>query len=79
MCLYSGGLDSRLIIKLMANMGVEVIAFHGVHAFESRELLANMSAKVIQDCRDLGASEIIIRDQTQEIMKLVTEKQIWTG
>lgn len=78
-CLYSGGLDSRLIIKLMANMGVEVIAFHGVHAFESRELLANMSAKVIQDCRALGASEIIIRDQTQEIMKLVTENKFGLG
>ncbi len=71
MCLYSGGLDSRLIIRLMVNMGIEVVAFHGVHAFESRELLVHMAAEVERDCRALGASEVVMRDQTQEILRLI--------
>ncbi len=78
-CLYSGGLDSRLIIKLMKSMGLEVIAYHGMHAFESRELLANMQVKVEHECGLLGAERVVIRDQTQEIMRLVANNKYGLG
>lgn len=78
-CLYSGGLDSRLIIKLMVNMGIEVVAFHGVHVFENRELLSEMCAQVEHDCKELGASEVVIRDQSQDIMRLVSDNRFGLG
>ena len=78
-CLYSGGLDSRLIIRLMTQMNLEVVAYHGVHSFESRELLENMGAKVEADCLKLGASEVVIRDQTQDILRLIRDNKYGLG
>ena len=78
-CLYSGGLDSRLVIKLMVKMGLEVIAFHGLHSFESRRLLPQMRAEVEKDCLELGASHVIFRDLTTGIMNLVKDNKYGLG
>ena len=78
-CLYSGGLDSRLILRLMLRLNTRVVAYHGVHSFESRELLQNMGAKVEEECRSLGAEEVVIRDQTQEILRLLSDNKYGLG
>lgn len=79
LCLYSGGLDSRLVIKLMVKLGFEVVAFHGLHAFESRMLLPQMEEEVRRDCLALGASEVVFKDLTMDIFRLIRDNKYGLG
>ena len=79
LCLYSGGLDSRLVIKLMVEMGIEVVAFHGLHSFESKQTLREIEDEVRRECLELGASEVICKDMTADILKLVKENKYGLG
>lgn len=78
-CLYSGGLDSRLIIKIMVNMGIEVVAFHGLHCFEGKESYKQIKLRVEREVKDLGASEVVFRDMTPNIVKLLHKNKYGFG
>lgn len=78
-CLYSGGLDSRLIIPLMKKLGVEVIAYHGLHCFEGKKDFAHIREKVERECLALGASKVVFRDMTAQILALLRSNRYGFG
>ncbi len=79
-CLYSGGLDSRLVIALMARQPqIEVIAYHGLHCFEGKSSFAETERKVRAECLALGASRVVFRDMTAQITALLFENRYGYG
>lgn len=79
-CLYSGGLDSRLVIALMARQPeIEVIAYHGLHCFEGRETFAEVQERVTKECLELGAAKVVFRDMTAQITELLFHNRYGYG
>lgn len=79
-CLYSGGLDSRLVIALMARQpGIEVIAYHGLHCFEGKSTFAETEGRVRAECLALGAKKVVFRDMTAQIAALLFENHYGYG
>ena len=79
-CLYSGGLDSRLVIALMSSLpGIEVVAYHGLHCFEGKDDFTAIRERVGRDCRKLGAKDVVFRDMTPQIAGLLRENRYGFG
>ncbi len=78
-CLYSGGLDSRLIISVMKNLGLEVIAYHGLHCFEGKDTFEKTRERVTRECLALGASKVVFRDMTAQILALLHKNRYGFG
>lgn len=79
LCLYSGGLDSRLVIKIMRDCGWEVAAFHAQHAFIGKEKPAAARARVERECRELGARAVYFSDTTPRLVELLRHNRYGFG
>lgn len=69
--LYSGGLDSRLTIKIMLDAGVEVVAFHALHLFAGKTAFDETRKKIKAECLSLGAKDVIFAETTANIVELL--------
>lgn len=79
-CLYSGGLDSRLVIALMARQPeLNVVAYHGLHCFEGKETFTQIRERVTTECLALGATKVVFRDMTPQITSLLFNNRYGFG
>lgn len=79
LCLYSGGLDSRLVIKIMKNCGLRVVAFHAIHAFVGHDSPAAVRARVERECRELGADDVRFAHTTATLVGLLRKNRFGFG
>ncbi len=71
---YSGGLDTSVILKLLVQMGVEVVAYTA--DLGSSEYNAQNMQQAKQKALDLGASKAIMGDLKNEFVKGFVNKAI---
>ncbi|KAL0220153.1 hypothetical protein RCL1_000008 [Eukaryota sp. TZLM3-RCL] len=70
--MVSGGLDSLLATKILVNLGLHVIVYHGIHAYEPHGALRHESAKRLEaKCLDMGVKEVVFIETSFEILNLV--------
>ncbi|KAL0215692.1 hypothetical protein P9112_007876 [Eukaryota sp. TZLM1-RC] len=78
--LVSGGLDSLLVTKILADMGLHVIVYHGVHAFEPSKFNRHESAQKLKEkVLGLGAKEVVLIETSMTILDFVRNPQYGVG
>ena len=68
--LFSGGLDSLLVLRLMAMQGLRVIAMHSVNCFHGSTGIEEKKAHLRETALAVGASDIVFPDITDAVVKL---------
>ena len=68
--LLSGGLDSLLVLRLMAMRGIRVIAMHSVNCFHGTQKIEEKKKHLARTALELGAEEIVFPDCTEDVVEL---------
>lgn len=68
--LFSGGLDSLLVVRLMALQGLEVVCLHSVNCFHGAQDLEEKKRRLRDAALALGAADIVFPDITPEVVGL---------
>ncbi len=71
--LLSGGLDSLLVLRLMAVQGLQVIALHSVNCFHGLQKIEEKKATLTRAALELGAEEIVFPDLTEAVVALTKQ------
>lgn len=73
--LYSGGLDSLLVVRLMASQDLNVVAMHTVNCFHGTQNLEDKKRRLRETALAMGAKDIVFPDITQDVIEVTKHPQ----
>ena len=71
--LLSGGLDSLLVLRLMAMQGIAVTALHSVNCFHGTQNMEEKKDGLRRAALELGAKDIVFPDITADVVRLTKQ------
>ena len=77
--LFSGGLDSALALRLVASLGVDVVAVHCRHAFHAVKDPEQAAEALRRRALELGAKDILFPDVADDLAALVKRPRYGLG
>jgi len=77
--LFSGGLDSALALRLVASLGVDVVAVHCRHAFHAVKDPELATEALRRRALELGAKDILFPDVAHDLVNLVKRPRYGLG
>ncbi|MBN2713972.1 MAG: ATP-binding protein [Planctomycetes bacterium] len=77
--LFSGGLDSMLALAIMARMGFEVTAYHGVSIFHDKGDGQDHIDEIRNRCFELGAHDVVCTNMNQKMIAFTKNPQYGIG